>query len=176
MPEPGRAARRVRGTRNVRSIEEMAGWHDESRVGVGTASRDFTEFLAEILTEHMGSKRGKLERCLFVHESNETRVVFHVDDPLICAKPATLEKFWTQIMKLVVIKRGEALNPRVPVTYLGFEYRSVHGHWPRRGWKMMDGFRRGKTVPTIFSHPEKQLRVVVHGDDFTFTMAEPDRS
>ena len=35
-------------------------------------------------------KRGKLERCLFVHESNETRVVSHVDDPLICAKPATL--------------------------------------------------------------------------------------
>ena len=61
--------------------------------GLRTASRDFTEFLAGILTEHMGFKRGKLERCLFVHESNETRV--------------TLEKFWTQITKLVVIKRGE---------------------------------------------------------------------
>ena len=61
-------------------------------------------------------------RCLFVHESNETRVVSHVDDPLICAKPATLEKFWIQITKLVVVKRGEALNPRVPVVYLGFEY------------------------------------------------------
>ena len=48
--------------------------------------------------------------CLFVHESNETRVVSHVDDTLICAKLATLEKFWTQITKLVVIKRGEALN------------------------------------------------------------------
>ena len=60
------------------------------------------------------------------------RVVSHVDDPLICAKPATLEKFWSQITKLVVIKRGEALNPRVIVTYLGFEYRSVH-----------DGVRRG---------------------------------
>ena len=59
----------------------------------------------------MGFKRGKLERCLFVHESNETRVVSHVDDPLICAKPATLEKIWMQITKLVVIKRGEALNP-----------------------------------------------------------------
>ena len=45
---------------------------------------------------------------------------------LICAKPATLEIFWTQITKLVVIKRGEALNPRVPVTDLVFEYRSVH--------------------------------------------------
>ena len=48
--------------------------------GMRTASRDFTEFLAGILTEHMGFKGGKLERCLFVHESNETRVVSHVDD------------------------------------------------------------------------------------------------
>ena len=83
--------------------------------GMRTASRDFTEFLAGILTEHMGFKRGKLERCLFVHESNETRVVSHVDDPLVCANTATLEKFWSQT-KLVVIKRGEALNPRIPVT------------------------------------------------------------
>ena len=64
------------------------------------------------------SKRGKLERCLFVHESNETRVVSHVDDPLICAKPATLEKIWPQITKFVVIKRGEALNSRILVTYI----------------------------------------------------------
>ena len=57
--------------------------------GVRAASHDFTEFLAGILTNHMGFKRGKLERFLFVHEPNETRVVSHVDDPLICAKPAT---------------------------------------------------------------------------------------
>ena len=56
---------------------------------------------------------------------------------LLCAKPATLEKFWKQMTKLVVIKRGEALNPRVPVTYLGFEYRSVH-----------DGDHRGFTSET----------------------------
>ena len=37
-----------------------------------------------------------------------------------------------QLTKLVVIKRGEALNPRVPVTYLGFEYRSVHDGEGRR--------------------------------------------
>ena len=94
--------------------------------GMRTASRDFTEFLAGILTEHMGFKRGKVERNLFVHESKETRVVSHVDDPLICAKPATLEKIWTQITKLVVFKGGEAPNPRVPVVYLGYEYRSAH--------------------------------------------------
>ena len=45
--------------------------------GMRTASRDLTEFLAGILTEHMGFKRGKLERRLFVHETNETRVVSH---------------------------------------------------------------------------------------------------
>ena len=66
----------------------------------------------------MGFKRDKLELCQFVHESNETREVSHVDDPRICAKPATLEKIWMQITKLAVIKRGEALNPRVPVVYL----------------------------------------------------------
>ena len=103
--------------------------------GMRTAGRDFTEFLGGILTEHMGFKRGKLERCLFGHESNETRVVSHVDDPLISAKPVTLEKLWMQITKFAVIKRGEALNPRVPVTYLGFECRSV-----------TDGDRRGFTV------------------------------
>ena len=31
--------------------------------GMRKASRDFLEFLAGILTEHMGFRRGKLERC-----------------------------------------------------------------------------------------------------------------
>ena len=97
----------------------------DKKNGLRTASRDFTDFLAGVLTEHMGFKRGKLEQYLFVHESNETRVVSHVDDTLICAKPATLERFWTQITKLVVIKRGEALNPRIFVIYLGSEYQSA---------------------------------------------------
>ena len=117
--------------------------------GMRTASRHFTEFLAGILTEHMGFKRGKLERCLFTHESSETRVVSHVDDPLICAKPATLEKFWTQIKKLVVIKRGEALSPRIPVVYLGFEYRSVH-----------DGDRRGFRVKPTANYVDECLDIV----------------
>ena len=42
--------------------------------GMRTASRDFIGFLGGIFTEHMRFKRGKLERCLFVYESNETRV------------------------------------------------------------------------------------------------------
>ena len=87
----------------------------------------------------MGFKRGKLERCLFVHESNETRVVSHVEDPLICVKPATLEKFWLQITKLVVIKRGEAL----------FEYRSVH-----------DGDRRRFTVKPAAKYVDECLDIV----------------
>ena len=68
---------------------------------------------------------------------------------LICAKPATLEKIWSQITKLVVIKRGEALNPRIPVTYLGFEYRSVH-----------DGDRRGFTVKPTAKYVDECLDIV----------------
>ena len=73
----------------------------------------------------MGFKRGKLERCLFVNEWNETRVVSLVDDPLICAKPATLEEFWMQITKLVVIKRGKFPTP----AFLWFTWdSSTKGH------------------------------------------------
>ena len=68
---------------------------------------------------------------------------------LICAKPATREKFWTQITKLVVIKRGGALNPRILVTYLGFEYRSVH-----------DGDRRGFTVKPTDKYVDECLDIV----------------
>ena len=68
---------------------------------------------------------------------------------LICAKPATLEKFWTQITKLVVIKRREAFNPRIPATYLGFEYRSVH-----------DGDRRGFTVKPTAKYVDECLDIV----------------
>ena len=118
--------------------------------GMRTASRDIAEFLAGILTEHMGFKRGKLERCLFVHGSNETRVVSHVDDPLICAKPAMLENFWMQITKLVVIKRGEAVNPRLPVVYLGIECRSVH-EAERRGFTVKPPTSTWTNAWTLFN-------------------------
>ena len=35
-----------------------------------------------------------------------------------------------------------------------------------------DGFRRGRAASTIFYHPKTQVRVVVHGDDFTFASTE----
>ena len=107
-----------------------------------TASRDFTEFMAGILTNAANWS----DVC---YESNETRVVSHVADPLICAKPATLEQFWTQITKLVVIKRGEPLNPRATVVYLGFECRSVH-----------DGDRRGCTVKPTAKYVDECLDIV----------------
>ena len=114
---------------DLQKVQERDGWiwrlHGTMN-GMRTASRDFTEFLAGVLKEDIGFKRGKLERCLFVRESNETSVVSHLDDPLICAKPSIFEKFWTQITKLVVIKRGEALNLDIPVVYQGFEHQSVH--------------------------------------------------
>ena len=37
-----------------------------------------------------------------------------------------------------------------------------------------DGFRRGRAASTIFYHPKTQLRVVVHGDDFTFAGRESE--
>ena len=107
-------------------------WIHGAMNGLRTASCDFTEFLAGVPTEHMGFKRGKLERCLFVHESNETHVVSHVDDPLICAKPATLEKFWMQITKMVVIKRGDALNPRCTCGVLGIRVPKCTRSWTQR--------------------------------------------
>ena len=48
--------------------------------GMRTGSRDFTELLAGTLAKTHGFQRDKLERCLLVHESKETRVVSHVDD------------------------------------------------------------------------------------------------
>ena len=45
-----------------------------------------------------------------------------------------------------MIKQGEALNPRVPVVYLGFEYRSVH-----------DGDRRGLTVKPSAKYEDECL-------------------
>ena len=37
-----------------------------------------------------------------------------------------------------------------------------------------DGFRRRRAAPTFFYHPKPQVRVVVHGDDFTFAGTEPE--
>ena len=37
-----------------------------------------------------------------------------------------------------------------------------------------DVFRPGRAAPTIFNHPKTQVRVVVHGDDFTFASTESE--
>ena len=36
------------------------------------------------------------------------------------------------------------------------------------------GFKAGKSAPTVFFHPDKGVRCVVHGDDFTFLGFEED--
>ena len=54
-----------------------------------------------------------------------------------------------QITKLVVIKRGEALSPRVPVVYMGFEYRSAH-----------EAERRGFTVKLTDKDVDECLGIV----------------
>ena len=37
---------------------------------------------------------------------------------------------------------------------------------------MSDGFQRGRAASTIFYHPRTHVRVVVHGDNFTFAAKE----
>ena len=37
-----------------------------------------------------------------------------------------------------------------------------------------DGFKRGALATTIFYHPETQVRVVVHGHEFTFAGPESE--
>ena len=54
-----------------------------------------------------------------------------------------------QLTKLVVIKRREALNPRIPVVYLGFEYRSLH-----------EGERREFTVKPTAQYVDECLDIV----------------
>ena len=93
--------------------------------GMRTSNQDFTEFLAGVLTECLGLYMWKTGTMSFVHESNETRVVSHVDDPFTCAKPVTLDRFWIHVAKLAVNKRSKALNPRVTVVYLGLEFFCV---------------------------------------------------
>ena len=49
-----------------------------------------------------------------------------------------------------------------------------------RGWEkeyesafINIGFQQGKSSPCLFYHPEQDLRVVVHGDDFTIMCIDP---
>ena len=60
--------------------------------------------------------------------------------------------------------------------------KSVHGmRKAASGWEddyarrlVKDIFRRRRAAPTTFYHPKPQVRVVVHGDDFTFAGTEPE--
>ena len=36
------------------------------------------------------------------------------------------------------------------------------------------GFQRGRAPSTVFCHPQTRVRVVVHGDDFTFAATESE--
>ena len=38
-----------------------------------------------------------------------------------------------------------------------------------------DGFRRGRQLPRYFYHSKTQVRVIVHGDDFTFAGTESEQ-
>ena len=88
-----------------------------------------------MLTEHMGVKRGQLKRCLFVHESNESRVCL-MWTTLSCVPSQQRSRFWMQITKLVVV-------------YLGFEYRSAH-----------EADRRGFTVEPTAKYVDECLDII----------------
>ena len=47
--------------------------------------------------------------------------------------------------------------------------RDAAQNWERAYGEFMEeiGFHRGKASPCIFRHADRDLRVVVHGDDFT---------
>ena len=96
---------------------------DEDAVG-GSAVLEL-----EASLDRAGRTNGTWFSVLVVHEWNEALVVSHVDDPFICAKPATLEKFWLQSTKLVVSKRREALNPAYSCGVLGIRVPKCARSW-----------------------------------------------
>ena len=110
--------------------------------GMRTASRDFTEFLAGKLTEHWS------DVCLCM---SRTKHVWYLMWTTLSVVPnqQRLKNSGCRSRKLVVIKRREAQNPRVPVVYLGFEYRSAH-----------DGERRGFTVKPNAKYVDECLDIV----------------
>ena len=52
--------------------------------------------------------------------------------------------------------------------------RVAASNWERAyiNFLKSNGFRSGKVSPCVFYHEEKELRLVVHGDDFTITGPE----
>ena len=101
--------------------------------GMREASRDFTEFFADVLVKHLSFKRGLVERCLFVHD-NSMRVAAHIDDPIVTGSDECRNHFWKELSKHVVLKRGHVLSCTETAAFLGREYQLVR----ECGWR---GFR-----------------------------------
>ena len=102
--------------------------------GMRTASRAATEFLVGILTERMGFKR------------DEMREVSHVDDPLICAKPATLEKIWMQITKLGRDQETRSIEPAHTCGGIGIRVPKCTRSWTQRFHSEADRQVRGRML------------------------------
>ena len=98
------------------------------------ASRDFTEFFSDVLTQRMDFKRGLVEKCLFVNNKTGVRAVAHIDDPLVTGPDQAREKFWDELALHVVLKKGECFSTVQATGYLGREYEAVR----EDGWR---GFR-----------------------------------
>ena len=63
----------------------------------------------------------KLERCLLVRSRTRHELYLMSKTQSL----VELDRFWVHIAKLVVVKRSEALNPRILVVCLGIEFCSV---------------------------------------------------
>jgi len=89
--------------------------------GARTASADFSEFLAKVLTNKMCFKQGKLEPCLFA-ASSRMRMVIHVDDPMAVGEPEELVSMWSELNKYVLMRKSGILNSDTAVKYLARLY------------------------------------------------------
>ena len=109
--------------------------------GMRTASRDITEFLAGILTEH-GLKHvaNWSDVCLRMSRSKH---VWYLVWTTLSSVPSQ------QRLKNSGCRSQRALNPCVLSVYLGFEYRSVH-----------EGERRGFTLKPTAKYVDGCLDIV----------------
>jgi len=121
MQAPTRTAMYARPPVGLRS----PGWYWKvlkAMNGARTASADFSEFLASVLTEKLGMIQGIVEPCMF-KSSGLLRVCIHVDDPIATAKQGELVTFWTELEHYVLLRRAGMISFTEGVAYLGRMYQ-----------------------------------------------------
>ena len=80
---------------------------------------------AALVSNHKGAYKKSHNIMARSSEKTVRRGVSHLDDSNLCKTIDIGQILVSHHTKLVAIKRDEALNQRLPVVYLGFEYRGV---------------------------------------------------